>query len=78
MKTALRAVSQRLSGSPAASRDGVSSVAKARSLARNSMKSAYQPSDRVSAVSRCLPLASNQSIVARNSRWVAGSNSAAS
>ncbi len=78
MKAALRAVSQRLSGSPAASRAGVSSVANARSLARKSMKSEYQSSDRVSAVSRRLPLASNQSIVARSTRWVAGSNSAAS
>jgi hypothetical protein len=78
LKTALRAVSQRLSGSPPASRCGVRSVAKARSEARKSMKSAYQSSERISAVSRCLPLASNQSIVARKSRRVAGSNSAAS
>ena len=37
------------------------------------MKSAYQSSVRISAVSRLLPLASNQSIVARKSRCVAGS-----
>ena len=32
------------------------------------MKSAYQASERVSEVRRALPLASNQSIVARSSR----------
>ena len=78
MKTALRRVSQRLSASPPASRAGVSKVANARSRLRNSMKSPYHSSLRVSAMTATLPLASNQSIVARNSRRVASSNSAAS
>ena len=78
MNTALRAVSQRLSGSPPASPAGVSSVANTRSRARNSMKSEYHTSLRTSDVRRVFPFASNQSIVARNSLRVAGSNSAAS
>ena len=42
------------------------------------MKSPYHSSLRVSAMTATLPLASNQSIVARNNRRVASSNSAAS
>ena len=78
MKTALRDVSQRLSTSSPASAAGVSSVAKARSAARNSMKSEYHSSEAISVVSRFLPFASNQSIVARKSRCVAGSKAEAS
>ncbi len=74
----IRAVSQRLSGSPPASAAGVSSVAKTRSRLTNSRKSAYHVRSWWWAFSATLPRVSNQSIVASSTRRVSGSKPAAS
>ena len=78
LKAAIRAVSQRLSGSPAASAAGVSSVANTFSRATNSRKSAYHVRSWSASLSAFLPRDSKNSIVASSTRRVSGSNSEAS
>ena len=74
----MRAVSQRLSGSPPPSDAGVSNVAKTRSRAMNSRKSAYQVRSWWCFFSATFPRASNHSIVASRTRRVSSSKPEAS
>src|SRR3954468_12141529 len=74
----MRAVSQRLPGSPLPSFAGVRKLAKMRSSRTNSRKSAYQTRSWSSSFSLRLPRASNHSIVASSALRVGSSNSFAS
>src|SRR3954454_4929230 len=74
----MRAVSQRLSGSPPPSAAGVRRLAKMRSRFTNSRKSAYQTRSWSSSFSLRLPRDSNHSIVASSALRVGSSNSLAS